>query len=300
MHDIKKIKIVIVIIVFLVLFAIGIIILLNDDVNENVDNNNENVTSINNPKLKVLQNIDNEFFTVEKIVNNYYEIIKNKNAQDIYNVLDKNYIINNAIDKNKILDYYDDNLEDTSYVAKEIQYIEGENTKYYFVNGYLLNQIIATEEIEYYENVNYLVITDTHNGLYAIYPLNNSDYTSFLDNYDFKNTVDLNKNNKYTNLEVTENNKLTTYINEFLTLMFLDAQTAFDMLDQETQSEFVSYNNFMANLLEIYEKISPVIFSYSKKESENYVLYNVIDNNNNRIKIYEYNTMKFELGFDFD
>lgn len=300
MNDKKKMKIVIIIIIVLTVVTVGLVLLINGNNEEDNGNNEEVVTSIDNPELRVLKYSDNEFFTVQKIVNNYYEIIKNRDAQEIYNVLDKDYIINNAINESNVLNYYSNNYEDTSYIAKEIQYIEGENSKYYFVNGYLLNQIIVTEEIEYYEDVNYLVVADTKNYLYAIYPLENSKFTDFIDGYDFKNTVELNEDNKYTNLTVTENNKLTTYINEFLSLMFLDSQRAYDMLDSETQKYFGSYDNFNSRLFETYERVSPVIFSYSEEENDGYTLYNVVDNNDNRIKIYEYNTMNYDLGFDFD
>ena len=136
MNDKKYLRIVIVIILILAVVSVGLVWLLGNNANDNIDNIDD-TSSIDNPTLRVLQNADNEFFAVQRIVNNYYEIIKSNNAQEIYNVLDKDYVISNAIDENNVLNFFTNDYEDTSYIAKEIQYIRGENTTYYFVNGYL-------------------------------------------------------------------------------------------------------------------------------------------------------------------
>ena len=299
MNDKKYLRIVIVIILILAVVSVGLVWLLGNNANDNIDNIDD-TSSIDNPTLRVLQNADNEFFAVQRIVNNYYEIIKSNNAQEIYNVLDKDYVISNAIDENNVLNFFTNDYEDTSYIAKEIQYIRGENTTYYFVNGYLLNQNIVTEEIEYDANVNYLVITDTEKNLYAIHPLESNEFNNFVSNYDFKNALELNEDNSYSNINIIETNKLTTYINEFLSLMFLDTERAYNMLDDATKSYFGSYDSFSDSLLDTYDRISPVIFSYSQETGDDYILYSVIDNNDNRIRIYEYNTMNYVLGFNFD
>ena len=299
MNDKKYLRVVIVIILILAVVSVGLVWLLGNNTNDNIDNIDD-TSSIDNPTLRVLQNAANEFFTVQRIVNNYYEIIKSNNAQEIYNVLDKDYVISNAIDENNVLNFFTNDYEDTSYIAKEIQYIRGENTTYYFVNGYLLNQNIVTEEIEYNANVNYLVITDTEKNLYAIHPLESNEFNNFVSSYDFKNTLELNEDNSYSNINIIETNKLTTYINEFLSLMFLDTERAYNMLDDATKSYFGSYDSFSDSLLDTYDRISPVIFSYSQETGDDYILYSVIDNNDNRIRIYEYNTMNYVLGFNFD
>ena len=292
-------KAVIVIIIVLMIFTIIVLLLTNNtNNNENLNDNNINSdnTSIAHIKINTLEN-DTIFFTLQRIINDYYDILKENDANKLYNILAQNYIYNNNINKNNILNVLENEYEDTSYIAKNIQYIEGEHITYYLINGYLLNQIIITEELQYENNVNYMIITK--DNTYAIYPLHEISIDEFLEEYDFKNNEFVNSTNTYTNINILEENKLTTYINEFLTLMFVDTNKAYNMLSDESINLYKTLDNFNQRLYNIYQSISPVVFSYSTTETDEYTEYNIIDNNSNRITIYEYNTMNYRINIDF-
>ena len=298
----QKKKVIIIIIVLLIIFTVTVLLLVNnsdDDNNETPGTNtNTNIdnSSIEDIRINTLEDEDS-FFTLQRIINNYYDIIRSNDAERLYNVLVENYIYNNNITLNNVLSILDNSYEDTSYIAKDIQYIEGENITYYIINGYLLNQIIVTEELQYNSDVNFMVIIK--NNTYAIYPLQDVDINEFLERYDFKNDENINFANTYTNVFVVVENKLTTYINEFLTLMFVDSQRAYNMLSDESKDLYGSLDNFNQRLYNIYQSISPVVFSYYVNELDDYVEYDIIDNNTNRITIYEYNTMNYSINIDF-
>lgn len=298
----QKKKVIIIIIILLIIFTVTVLLLVNnsdDDNNETPGTNtNTNIdnSSIEDVRINTLEDED-RFFTLQRIINNYYDIIRSNDAERLYNVLVENYIYNNNITVNNVLSVLDNSYEDTSYIAKDIQYIEGENITYYIINGYLLNQIIVTEELQYNSDVNFMVIIK--NNTYAIYPLQDVDINEFLERYDFKNDENINFANTYTNVFVVVENKLTTYINEFLTLMFVDSQRAYNMLSDESKDLYGSLDNFNQRLYNIYQSISPVVFSYYVNELDDYVEYDIIDNNTNRITIYEYNTMNYSLNIDF-
>ena len=298
----QKKKVIIIIIVLLIIFTVTVLLLVNnsdDDNNETPGTNtNTNIdnSSIEDIRINTLEDED-RFFTLQRIINNYYDIIRSNDAERLYNVLVENYIYNNNITVNNVLSVLDNSYEDTSYIAKDIQYIEGENITYYIINGYLLNQIIVTEELQYNSDVNFMVIIK--NNTYAIYPLQDVDINEFLERYDFKNDENINFANTYTNVFVVVENKLTTYINEFLTLMFVDSQRAYNMLSDESKDLYGSLDNFNQRLYNIYQSISPVVFSYYVNELDDYVEYDIIDNNTNRITIYEYNTMNYSINIDF-
>ena len=298
----QKKKVIIIIIVLLIIFTVTVLLLVNnsdDDNNETPGTNtNTNIdnSSIEDVRINTLEDED-RFFTLQRIINNYYDIIRSNDAERLYNVLVENYIYNNNITVNNVLSVLDNSYEDTSYIAKDIQYIEGENITYYIINGYLLNQIIVTEELQYNSDVNFMVIIK--NNTYAIYPLQDVDINEFLERYDFKNDENINFANTYTNVFVVVENKLTTYINEFLTLMFVDSQRAYNMLSDESKDLYGSLDNFNQRLYNIYQSISPVVFSYYVNELDDYVEYDIIDNNTNRITIYEYNTMNYSINIDF-
>lgn len=295
----NKKNVIIVIVILLILVILTVVVLLFTNLNEDNITIDYDSSLIESPELKVLENRDNTFFTVQKIINNYYEIIKSGNKDKLYNILDQSYVINNGISIDNVYNFISNNYEDTSYIANDVNYIKGNDVTYYLVNGYLLNNIIVTEEVKYYNDINFLVTIDDSKQLYVIYPIDNMDENTLINNYQFRNGIKINENNKVENITISEENKLTTYINEFLTLMFVDTNRAYGMLDEDTLDIFGSLDGFETNLMDIYDALSPVIFSYTKKEFDDYILFEIIDNNDNRIKIMEYNTMNYRIGFNF-
>ena len=295
----NKKNVIIVIVILLILVILTVVVLLFTNLNEDNITIDYDSSLIESPELKVLENRDNAFFTVQKIINNYYEIIKSGNKDKLYNILDQSYVIDNGISIDNVYNFISNNYEDTSYIAKDINYIKGNDVTYYLVNGYLLNNIIVTEEVKYYNDINFLVTIDDSKQLYVIYPMDNMDENTLINNYQFRNGIKINENNKVENITISEENKLTTYINEFLTLMFVDTNRAYGMLDDDTLDIVGSLDEFETNLMDIYDALSPVIFSYTKKEFDDYILFEIIDNNDNRIKIMEYNTMNYRIGFNF-
>ena len=295
----NKKNVIIVIVILLILVILTVVVLLFTNLNKDNITIDYDSSLIESPELKVLENRDNAFFTVQKIINNYYEIIKSGNKDKLYNILDQSYVIDNGISIDNVYNFISNNYEDTSYIAKDINYIKGNDVTYYLVNGYLLNNIIVTEEVKYYNDINFLVTIDDSKQLYVIYPMDNMDENTLINNYQFRNGIKINENNKVENITISEENKLTTYINEFLTLMFVDTNRAYGMLDDDTLDIVGSLDEFETNLMDIYDALSPVIFSYTKKEFDDYILFEIIDNNDNRIKIMEYNTMNYRIGFNF-
>ena len=94
-------KAVIVIIIVLMIFTIIVLLLTNNtNNNENLNDNNINSdnTSIANIKINTLEN-DTIFFTLQRIINDYYDILKENDANKLYNILAQNYIYNKNINK---------------------------------------------------------------------------------------------------------------------------------------------------------------------------------------------------------
>ena len=65
----------------------------------------------------------------------------------------------------------------------------------------------------------------------------------------------------------------------------------------EKQEEFGNIDNFKNQVLEIYDKLSPVIFSYASSEEDDRTVYSIKDNNQNSITIYEYGIMNYQISF---
>ena len=134
MFDRKKFLIVIIILTIITI-AIGIILIIlenNNKYKELDEQEQEYLYIINNPgkiidgKKPQILKIDNLFFTVEQCIVKYYENVDNENKEAVYSILDEEYIKDNKISLdnvlNKILQY--ENMR--SYIVREIYVITGE------------------------------------------------------------------------------------------------------------------------------------------------------------------------------
>ena len=79
---------------------------------------------------------------------------------------------------------------------------------------YLLNQYIYNEEVKYYGDVNYMIIVNS-NKSYRIYPLTDSNFNDFVNNFVFRDNLSINSNFSLKFNEISEKNKLVTYINQY-------------------------------------------------------------------------------------
>ena len=105
----------------------------------NIKNSNNNIKEESD--IKVVNNLST-FFTVEATANKYIKELYNQNIDNLLILLDDNYIKDNVIDKNNVLNKLD-KLEGTyNYKLKKIYEQDyGDYTKYYLY-GLLQKDII--------------------------------------------------------------------------------------------------------------------------------------------------------------
>ena len=242
-----------------------------------------------------LLTIENEYLNVQNTINDYYTKLAVKDNEGLYKILDETYILENNITKDNVTDVIYSNYETVNYTAKEIYYNKNSSVTYYFVNGYVFNQTIMEDDFSYEKSVNYMIIVK--NGYYTIRPLSNQiEIENYAKNYDIKD-VDINSKTKLVTTSVSEKNKLITYITEFMNLLILDNERAYNMLDDETQNKYYSYDYFYTQRYDIYNNFSANIFATSKTENEENIIYSIKDSNQRTIKITEFRIMDYKLGF---
>ncbi len=86
-------------------------------------------------------------------------------------------------------------------------------------------------------------------------------------------------------------------MNEFLNLLVYDNAKAYNLLQDETKKEYGSEFEFKAQMVDIYSRFSSKIFSYSKKEDGDKIIYNVKDDKQNSILITEYGIMNYKIAY---
>lgn len=281
----NKTKVVIIIIIIVCIIA-GITFIIFRDDTEETGGNDTNYASVT-----VLENQD-EFFALRNIINNYLNVLKTQEIDNLYNMLSVDYIKEYDITVNNVLDYIKYDYYDPIFTATDVLVKSNAEISYYFIKGYIIDY--ADENAVLYDNTYYIVLVKDQK--YNVRPIEiNGDFEEFVNDYAFDNTIEINGNNDYNIESIDEESKLTTYIQEFKNILFVDVNKAYDLLDDSSKEYFGSAENLSLYLLNISQNLSPVIFSYSRTEDDESIIYNIIDNNLNNITIYEYNVMNYAI-----
>ena len=104
----------------------------------------------------------------------------------------------------------------------------------------------------------------------------------------------IDNDNNFTLSNTSEENKLSTYINEFTNMLYLDINRAYNMLYDK---EMYNYSYLENNRNNLYEKLSIRILSFGSEDLKEYKKYTIEDYNDNMIYIYEYSPLNFKIDF---
>lgn len=291
----KKIIILItIILVYAIIFVVAIYF--EDQFDSNTNNNTPSLETpeIINKRISLLTE-EKEYFKIQNAINTYYEMLIGKDNNSLYKILEEEYVIENNITPNNVTNIINSNYEVVSFIAKEIYYNANSTVTYYFINGYVFNQTVMEDYYSYEGSVNYLLIEK--NGKYVIKPLTTDiNINNYAKNYEIKD-ININNNFFVSEVLITEKTKLVTYITEFKNLLILDSLRAYDMLDDETKSKYINYEEFYNQRYDIYNKLATNIYGIAKEENNNSVEYNIKDINQATIKITEHRVMDYKIGY---
>ena len=236
------------------------------------------------------------FFTIQNLMNDYYNFIFTEDTNRLLQILDPEYIQEYHITANNVYSIIRNDYNTTSYVATDIYYNPNSSVTYYFVTGYLTDVPLMGEDYNYYNSVSYLVIVDESTSRYVLRPINTSNIQDYAENYDIVSR-DLSSGNTFRVTTITEESKLTTYLSEFMNLLVYFPDEAYRLLTQEKQQEYGNVNGFIEQIVDIYDDLSTRIFSYGSKEEDDKIIYEIIDDNQNKIMIYEYGINNFRITY---
>ena len=154
----KKIKSNYIIIALFIIVVIGLIIVLN---------RKENNTP-NKDKYTIVSNVST-FFTVEGCVNRYLNSLSKGNIEDIMILVDKNYIENNGLNNENILEHLGKKDGDYSFSAKKMYSKQNNSEVKYYIYGLLKEETLDSRD---YGVDFYIIVNIQNNETYSIEPLN--------------------------------------------------------------------------------------------------------------------------------
>ncbi len=291
----KKVLIIIsVILVFIILLAILLSILLKDDDNSSNANQGDIKENIKT-EITILKD-DTTFFTIQKYINNYYELLTNKDTDSLMDILDPDYIAIKNINTSNLYKIIYSDYEEVTFVPKKVYYNPGSTLTYYFIEGYIINIPFLDEEVSYNDMIDFILIVDESTKNYKIVPLERVNIENYAKTYEIENRT-ITSNALFTKTSISEKSKLSLYITDFLNLCLYDPNKAYNMLSNESKAKYLNANALKEQIMLNYDIYTSSIFSYQKEKKNAYIEYNIKDDNQNKIIIYEYTPMDYKIDF---
>lgn len=236
------------------------------------------------------------FFGVQKIINDYYNSIFEEDTTTLLSILDPQYIQEMQILPNNIYEIIGDDYGITDYVAKEVYYNPDSTVTYYFVGGNLSSNSIMGDEYQFEENVDFLILVDEANQNYVIRPIHADDIEDYAKNYSLTER-EIESDGIFREVEISIENKLSNYLAIFINFLIDNPEEAYELLDDEAKSNYTSYEDFANQAVTLYQSLSSKVFSYSSSESDGLTTYEVVDDKQNKITIYESYVMDFQISY---
>lgn len=250
----------------------------------------------NSDKLEVV-NEYNDYFSIVGNVNKYLNYTSTGNEEAIYSLLDKEYITNNEVTINNVLDKVSIYPINTSVKINIMTSVNIKNSYAYYLKGSIIqNNYSTTEEIT--NNFEMIVLKDLDNLTISLYPINNNtNYKKTIDHIK-KINIKSNDYNKINNSSiVTKEEICSLYLSDYLNKVRNNIDSSYLLLsdNMKKQSDF--------NTLELYKKyinnnISKMSTSADKclmeKIKDNRVYY-VVDKNGNKFVFNEESIMNYKV-----
>lgn len=272
----KKLKIIIIAVIIIILILI--LILLNKFYLENENENTSTVVRDIPATQKIpLEKEDSmgTYMLIDEMVNNFFRYISQKdeninNAEAIYSVLDEEYISQNSITQDNVLNFFEKYREYNSYSTKnmynkKITDFEAIAKTFYYIKGVLRMDGNL-------EDVYILLKEDSSNQTFSIQFISEEEFNAIIEDSNNVNIEEFEIENKeYNQLYVktsTDYDICLKHMEDYKNALSNNVEEAYGMLDEEyKEKRFGSLENF-----EMYREEKQETFG-----NENFVQYLVND-----------------------
>ncbi len=250
-------KIILILAILVLIMGVILIVLLTkqrselegqDEVLEEVEIPSEIDESEISKKISIV-NSENEFFTMQNILENYLLYIKAENVDAVYNMLDENYIKQNNIDNTNVITQMKSKINsyDDSFELKQAYYRDSTNTAIYYLYG----TIAKNNNIQDFYTKIYL---DRSNNAYSIFLINKEQYEQYIsENLKEDTTKEIlqNQYNKFKMTTLSQEEIANKYFNDYIYLAASNSQKAYELLQEDyKKSKFQTIDKYKKYLEE--------------------------------------------------
>lgn len=257
----KKVKIIIILLIILLIILAGILFIrLGKEKKQKdwVDNLDENITLDVEEKIIPVRGYD-EFFSVEKLMSNYYLYLRMGNQEAVYNILTDNYKTDKRITTSNAIDVVKNDTDvGESFRAREMYYKDDLTKSIYLVYG-----IVETNNRQGREN--YAIVTiDNQTSSFAIEPISKTEYESYKTEkreMSVMEKIEQKKFNKYARVATTEDEILNRYFDTWIRENTYYPNYAYTRLDAEYQKakypNIASYGQYVTRKQQEFASMLP-------------------------------------------
>lgn len=289
----KKIRIILVILLILLIILIVVLVRKN---NKKLGIGEKG--PLYEPDTTITKTTNKSFyFVVNECISKYFNYIADNKTNEIYNILDSEYIKQNNITKTNVESKLNKFNKEQTFTIKEIYQVNGvEYFKFYTHIEILGNN---QDKIELYLGVN----IDFSNCTFNIKPILETDFESAVKNgveKEEEKTISANNDNLFEYKTISQQKMAEIYFEDYKKYMLYDSEYAYQLLDIEYKearfSDINKYQKYIQNNSK--QIINSKISEYKVEEKEDYTEYIIIDNYNNYYTIKEKSVMNYTIELD--
>ncbi len=234
------------------------------------------------------------FFSVTREVDNYINYIAKDDRSSIINLLDNKYISNSNVDELK----FDNYTSFTSLDSRNISYVKIGKNYLYLVKGKII-EVNYDTTIIIDDDFMILVLNDTLNNSYSVYPVNGKNFEEIINsikkiNIDSNDVNGIIKSNQLSDVDVCK-----LYFSDYVNKLLNNTREAYDMLNSDMKKKFDGYEDFDKQINDNLDKITSLSKLCKKDEYKDGRVYSVIDNNENSYFFTENGVMNYKVDFYF-
>jgi len=277
----KNIKILIGITGILIIGLIISILLINSNNKENDENGIQTSDNINNANIilsedegatgatteqnMILLNDRNEFFAIEKMINNYCLYLKVGNIEAVYCILDNIYKNTEGINNQNVLQIARQNMPyEGEYKIQEIYVTNYQNINIYYIKGIMEKDYTKISSC-------FTMYKDLANGSYSLKPISYNEYLTYTSNGQKEeyNNIELTKYNAIVNIVISDEEMAKKYFNSYIHNARYFPDEAYQSLDEEYRdAKFGSFENYKEYLASRATELENLDYTYIRDISE--------------------------------
>ena len=314
--DILKKTIIIVSILVIIIISVLIVLYVRSQ-NQGTDytNNSEFEQDVSHMELKSeFEEVENRnnYYAVKNIIGKYGYAIIDGGQESIYNMLDPEYISQENISQDNVLEYVDvlDKEDLTEYQVNNLEisvnidqmYYKdlNTNTSSYYING-IFEYNVNSKQIEF----RLLVNVDSNNSTFYIYPTTyvEEKYPSVESLSMYQNEIDSipkNSYNTFSFVNIEDATIIRDYLYNYKDKIVKDISASYDMIEEEYKNiKFPTLEEYEAYINKNKQELLSISFSkYLVNKKSEYTEYICIDTKGNYYIFKETAIMDYKILLD--